>query len=313
MTTTEQVNAQRIRLEKELTSIGKDITSRFPVSDYLKAAKSNRGLQRWLYRWRRRKLKRALEQVASQYGAHALALYFKLALCAFISDALERLNSMKLTDEIVRLYHEWFQRVLDDFSTQPDDYYDHRCPSFGVDVGICSLRDIPIGGAWILETRRVGLRPFWGGGVRQFFDYLQFVILKGRGFGPYYTTHTAPRYLDRFSEQEMNLCYQRIAELMKLHPNVKGYYRRSWFLDPNLEDISPRLGYLRKVPLQNGAKLFAACSTQTEVNYALAASSTRRRLYEQGKYLPTGYALIWPRREFLAWADRARQSSRAES
>jgi hypothetical protein len=313
MVTVEQVNEQRIRLEKELASIGKDITSRFPVSDYLKTAQSNRGLQRWLYSRRTRKLKRALEQITSQYGAHALSLYFKLALCAFISDAIERLNGMKLTDEIIRLYHEWFQRVLDDFSTQPDDYYDYRGPSFGFDVGICSLRDIPVGGAWILETRRVGLRPFFGGGVRQFFDYLQFVILKGRGFAPYFTTHTAPRYLHLFNEQEMDLCYQRVAELMKLRPNVKGYYRRSWFLDPNLENISPKLGYLRKVPLQNGAKLFAACSTQTEVKYALAVSSTRRRLYEQGKYLPTGYAFIWPRKEFLAWADRARRCSRAET
>jgi hypothetical protein len=105
----------------------------------------------------------------------------------------------------------------------------------------------------------------------------------------------------------MNLVYLRIAELMKLNTRIKGFYRRSWFLDPKLEDISPRLGYLIKVPLQNGAKLFAAGSTKEDLKYALAVSRTRRRLYEEGKYLPTGHAYIWPRKEFLLFAAKDKQ------
>jgi hypothetical protein len=200
------------------------------------------------------------------------------------------------------LYHEWFEWVLEDFSKQPDDYYDYHCRSFVLDVMVCSLRYITIGGAWIAEIRRVGLRPFFGDGVKQFFSYLFFIIFKAHGFSPYVTTHTAVRTLRHFNEHEMNLAYMRIAELMKWNPRIKGFYRRSWFLDPNLEDISPKLGYLRKVPLQNGAKLFAAGSTKRDIKYALMVSRTRRRLYEEGKYLPTGYAYIWPRKEYLLFA-----------
>ena len=299
MITTGQVEQKNIRLQKELALISKDIISRFPLSDYLKVTKSNTGFGKLLYLQRARKLKRTFEQISSQYGTHAMSLYFKLALCRFISDSLERLSHKKLPDEILHLYHEWFGWVLEDLSTQPDDYYDHRCDSFVLDLMVCSLRSIPVGGAWIVETRRVGVRPFFSGGVKQFFDYLHFVIFKAHGFSPYFTTHTATRNLRHFNEREMNLSYLRIADLMKLNPRIRGFYRRSWLLDPKLEDISPQLGYLRKVPLQNGARLFAAGSIKIDIKNALAVSLTRRRLYAEGKYLPTGYAYIWPRKEFL--------------
>ena len=299
MITTEQVEQKNIQLQKELALVSNDIISRFPLSDYLNTIKSNTGFGKLLYLQRTRKLRRTFEQITSQYGTHALSLYFKLALCCFISDSLERLSQKKLTDEILHLYHEWLERVLEDFSTQPDDYYDPRCKSFALDVMVCSLRSIPVGGAWIVETRRVGLRPFFSGGVKQFFDYLHFIIFKAGGFSPYFTTHTATRNLRHFNEQEMNLTYLRIAELMKMNPRIRGFYRKSWFLDPKLEGISPKLGYLREVPLQNGARLFAAGSTKMDIKYALTVSPTRRRLYAEGKYLPMCYAYIWPRKEFL--------------
>jgi hypothetical protein len=302
MVTAEQLEQQNNQLQKELALIDKDIINRFPLSNYLNIIKPHKGFGRLLYFQQARKLRKAYEQIKSQYGTHALALYLKLALCFFVSDSLERMKHKKLPDEIVHLYHQWFEWVLEDFSKQPDDYYDHRCNSFVFDVMVCSLRYIPIGGAWIVEIRSIGRRPFYAGGVKQFFSYLYFIIFKVFGFRPYVTTHTAERTLSHFNEHEMNLVYMRIAELMKLNPQIKGYYRRSWFLDPNLEDISPRLGYLRKVPLQNGAKLFIAGSTKDDLKYALAVSRTRKRLYKEGKYLPTGYSYIWPRKEFLLFA-----------
>jgi len=304
MVTTEQVEQQKIRLQKELSSINKDIISRFPLSGYLNIIKSNSGLGKLSQLKQAQKLRRAHEQIKSQYGTHTLTIYFKLALCHCISDFLERLKHMKLTDEIVHLYHEWFEWVLEDFSKQPDDYYNHRSESFALDVKICSLRNIPVGGARIVEIRGVGLRPFYSGGVKQFFSYLYFILFKARGFSPYISEHIVPRNLRHFNEHEMNLSYRRIVELMKLNPRIKGFYCRSWFLDPKLEDISPNLGYLRKVPLQNGAKLFAAGSAKKDIRPALAMSAKRRRLYKEGKYLPTGYAYVWPRKEFLIFGTK---------
>lgn len=305
----EQVEREYVRLEKELAAISEEILRRFPISDYHNDVRLSRRHGRLSNCRRTRRRKQVFEKIRSQHGSRALSLYLRLALCRFMGDSLENLSAQNLPYAITSLYHEWFETVLGELSTLPDDYYDYNCLALALDVRICSLRDIPVGGAWIVESRRVGLRPFLANGVRQFFDYLAFVILKCDGFSPYLTTHVAPRYLSRFNEQEMNLAYLRIAELMKFDRRIKGLYRRSWFLDPNLEQISPHLAYLRQVPLQNGAKLFAAGATPQDIKYALTASSTRRRLHEQGKYVPSSYAFVWPRKQFLNWAQRTQAST----
>lgn len=304
MITEEQVERKKVGFQKELALIDKDITSRFPLSDYLDVIRSNEGFGKLLYYYKSRKLRKSYMRIMSVYGTHALSLYFKLALCFFISDSLERLNNKSLPEEIVKLYHQWYEWMLEDFSKQPEEYYDYRCKSFFIDVAVCSLRCIPIGGAWIAEIRSVGLRPFFSGGARQFFRYLHFIIFKAHGFSPYYTVHTTGRNLHQFNEQQMNLAFLKLAMLMKRNPRIKGLYRRSWFFDPKLSDISPHLGYLIKAPLQNGAKLFNAGSEQKDIEYSLAVSRTRQRLYEQGEYLPTGYAYIWPRKEFLCYVQK---------
>jgi hypothetical protein len=101
----------------------------------------------------------------------------------------------------------------------------------------------------------------------------------------------------------MNLAYRAIAQLVKGNGRIKGIYRNSWFLDPQLEKISPGLAYLRKVPLQNGARFFSSGTRKNDVRNALAMSSVRRKLYDQGKYLPVSHAYVWPRTAFLGWAE----------
>ena len=292
------------RLETELNSVSREVLHRFPLADYLNDVKSSHRRSRLTSSSLARKRTQIFEKISSEYGRHTLSRYLKLALSFFMVDSLKRLNCNILPSEILRLYHEWFERILGDFSTQPDKYYHYRCLSFAANVKVCSLRYFPVGGAWIVETRSIGLRPFLDGGAMQFFDYFQYVTLKAGGFSRYYSMHTTPQYIRRFNEREINLAYLRIADLMKTDPGVKGIYNRSWYLDPNIENISPKLTYLRQVPLQNSAKFFAAGTTKDDVKHALTMSFVRQRLHDEGKYTPTAYAFIWPRNTFLDWADK---------
>ena len=119
----------------------------------------------------------------------------------------------------------------------------------------------------------------------------------------YYTIHTVDRYLPRFTEQQMSQAYINIAELLKLNKNICGIYRKSWFLDPNLKEISPGLRFLWEVPQQNGADLFCTGDSDQVIKKAIAMSPLRKRLYEEGKYKPINYAYVWPREKLLQWAD----------
>lgn len=300
----EQVEVKKDQLKKELESASGDILNEFPIADYLRLAKDHLGYSRLSYLRELRIPKRIISRMNSKYDVSIINLYLKFALISSISDSLERLKHKKLPDEIIRFYHVWFENVLGDFSVQPNSYYHHDCSSFFMDIKICTLKYIPVGGAWEVEVSRVGFRPFIAGGLGQCLEYMKCLTFKTSGFTQFYVIHTVSRYISRFNKEEMDSSYRRIATLLKLNPQIKGIYRRSWFLDPNLEQVSPELLYLRQVPQQNGARFFDAGSKKRDIELALAMSPLRKKLYSQGKYLPTGYAYIWLRKDILEWSER---------
>ena len=95
-------------------------------------------------------------------------------------------------------------------------------------------------------------------------------------------------------------------QLEKYKP-IKGVFRASWFCDPELENISPRLMYLQKTPVENGANFFYIGEDRT--GNAFAKSKTRLKLYNEGKYKPKAYLLVWPRKELIKWAKNVTKSN----
>lgn len=125
------------------------------------------------------------------------------------------------------------------------------------------------------------------------------------GFKPFFEIHTHLAYLDEFNEEGWNECYRCCAELYALHPQVLGMYGGSWFYDPALGTISPRLNYLRVIPQEGGAYLLFDSVNEHSTEDATATSPTRKKLYSEGKYQPKSYALIWPRAAQIRWAKRS--------
>lgn len=122
------------------------------------------------------------------------------------------------------------------------------------------------------------------------------------GFRPFFQIHTHTFNLDAFNEAGWEECYLCCAELYQLHPEVLGMYGGSWFYDPALATISPRLAYLRDTPCNNGAVLMFVVKGGQAIANSTSTSPSRRQLYEEGKYMPTNYMLIWGREAQRAWA-----------
>jgi hypothetical protein len=222
-------------------------------------------------------------------------------LAAMIRDSIGESVNMNLPKGILNELHSWYKRVIEDFGRQPDSYYNHGNKDFRYDIGVCCLRSLPVGGAWFVQVRRIGFRAFFT------LDILRLIriFFKLGGVKPFCVIHTFSRYILRFNCRQMNLAYRNIGELMKRDPEIKGIYRRSWFLDPVLEMISPNLKYLREIPLQNGAMFFKTGLIREDITYSLSSSPHRRKLYQEGGYKPSVYAYIWPRKNFLSWLERA--------
>ena len=69
------------------------------------------------------------------------------------------------------------------------------------------------------------------------------------GWRPWLETHTEARDLSDFNEAGWERNWAAAAALLKTRPELAGVIGSSWFFDPPLEAISPRLTYLRTTPV----------------------------------------------------------------
>lgn len=299
MITKEELQKHIKRLQEDIDAVDPRVCRRFPISAYIGDVRSFPQLRMHAYFRPRRK--RIFSEISKCYGPRALALYQKLALASFSKDSLDRLKSTSFPEGVVRCIYSWYQRVVKDFDRLPDSYYDISKIDFNIDFGVCCLKSIPIGGAWFVQIRMMSPRVFFTFDIYRIKVILGCILFRTKGLSPYCIIHTVPRYMLRFNCEQMNLAYKEIGELMKCYPQIKGIFRKSWFLDPNLENVSPEITYLREIPLHNGAILFEAGTTDQDIRDALALSPYRRTLYMKGEFLPTVYGYIWPRKEFLGW------------
>lgn len=126
--------------------------------------------------------------------------------------------------------------------------------------------------------------------------------LAARGWGCWLQIHTESRHLIDFNEAGFDACYRRIADLLESRPAMRGMMGASWFYDPPLREISPRLAYLQERPLAAGAFLIHQGTADLYTERATATSPTRKALVEAGQYTPRSWILAWPRAALIRWA-----------
>jgi hypothetical protein len=138
-------------------------------------------------------------------------------------------------------------------------------------------------------------------------------VTRLHGLGPVFRIHIDERDLSEFDEAGWERAYLRAAEMLRLHPKVKGTVGRSWTHDPQLDRISPNLTYPRRQQMAHGAFMRLVGSDGQATKRALLKSATRRRLYERGEYVPTEYRVVWPRRDMLRWSSQCSRPSPSSS
>jgi len=233
-----------------------------------------------------------------------LDLYHRLLLAKLVVRARETLKTSDLPEDIISLYHENYERIVRDIQLEryPRGFYLH--PTFCKELALCTCRLIPAGAAKIhLDglCRRYLLR-------RSANQRLRFLclLLNLRGFKPLYHIHLDSRdrkAMRQFNHQGWVEFLRRVAVLLRIHPSVKGICGESWFFDPQVAHITPKLAFLTKLVTDGGGSLFpqGPCDHKA-IRRATFMAPDRQRLYQQGKYVPTQYLAVWPRRQLLAWA-----------
>lgn len=238
---------------------------------------------------------------AEQLNAWAASL-----LCDLIAHAPQRLSRARTPASVLPYTAAAFSRILDDVEREPDAPRSLENDVFLKDLGICSLEMFPCVAQVVNKNagvpRKVAARNFF----RATSHLLSLGLRTNFRFKRFFAIHTHTPMLEGFTPEGWDLCYLLIADLLKQYPDHQGMMGASWFYDPMLGDISPRLSYLREAPLSGGALLLRVGQSPGDVANATATSELRRKLYQSGKYHPTSWLLVWHRDHLLPWAEANR-------
>ena len=244
---------------------------------------------------------RAEEHLAEAFGAALTDDHRRALIAIWALEMPARVPAADMPDAVMELYPEWIQRLADFLSAGADPY---DCDFWAKDVRISLVLSVPgartqmidlsspMGPGQILRHAREG----WGWSVIPAYAAAQ-------AWKPWLEVHTESRDLADFNEAGWDRAWATAAEILKRRPDMAGMLGSSWFYDPPLETISPRLAYLRVNPLRHGAFLIHQGPGDIHTQRAATSSPTRAALIEKGEYTARSWIVAWPRAALIKWAD----------
>ncbi|MGE5545612.1 MAG: hypothetical protein ACM33T_01845 [Solirubrobacterales bacterium] len=122
------------------------------------------------------------------------------------------------------------------------------------------------------------------------------------GFTPFAALHLDAYRSNRLMmlESGMRTSMARIARSLERQDWMRGLMARSWFYDPQVAELTPHLGWLRRFFLDNGAVVVPMEHAPEDAGF-LVGSAARRRLFAEGRFRPRTTLVLWPREAMLAW------------
>ncbi|MBU2168537.1 MAG: hypothetical protein KKF88_11950 [Alphaproteobacteria bacterium] len=244
---------------------------------------------------------RVEEALCAAFGTKLTDDHRRALIAHYALELPKRIAAERLPQASLELYPEWIGRMAD-FLTAAADPYDRDFWAKDVRLSLAlsvpgartQMIDLssPMGPGQVLRHAREG----WGWSVIPAYAAAQ-------AWKPWLEVHTESRELSDFNEAGWDRAWATAAEILKTRPEMAGMLGSSWFYDPPLEQISPRLAYLRLNPLKHGAFMVHQGPGEIHTERAATSSPTRKALIEEGKYTARSWIVAWPRAALIRWAD----------
>lgn len=222
-------------------------------------------------------------------------------VASLVCDLPARLGAMDMPASLLEMYPETVDRLIANLCdtearTEPEN--------LGRDLLLSLCLYLPAGAQDIHLNASRGAGMFLREALRTGRIRVLAGLLRIRAGGGLVDIHTDSRYTTYFNPEGWDKVYHRAADWMKAHSRHQALAATSWFYDPALQEISPRLAYLAGRPLEGGAYRIRNGPGAIHTERATKTSRTRRRLYEEGAYIPTCYTIIWMRGDLIRWSER---------
>lgn len=247
--------------------------------------------------------------ITGEFGEDGFEAFQKITMLRLIDRFETRSRGRRYTENIRQQFGSSFRRIVTSIDSSSFTKYRSHNDILLKDLAICRQKVFPAGGARIVEPAAGFSRSLmFKGGVRQGARMVRLLLSVG-GNKPFYSHHMHLSELEQFNQKGFEACNLNLADMLKLNPDVRGIHCGSWLYDPALSFAGPRLAYMCEIQQHNGAYLFYAGVDRG--GGALAKSKSRRELYDQGKYIPKSYHIVWPRDRVIAWAEQHPSNSGA--
>jgi hypothetical protein len=210
-----------------------------------------------------------------------------------------------LPESVMALYPDHFRRLVKFLSEGTAESYDEEY--FAKDVRYALGVTAP-GGALQFDFKYwISPKLIVRHCLKSRASHSLLAYLAAAGWGRWYNEHIDLRAMRDFNPEGWTRHCARVAEVLELNPSVRGIVGVGWFYDPAVSENSPGLAYIRKTQMKYGGFLVRVGTEPHHIQNAIYRSAVRRRLYEEGKYLPTCYLMAWPRGPLLAWAEELKR------
>ncbi len=217
-----------------------------------------------------------------------------------------RAKQAALPGEVMELYPYWLDRMAEFLTAAAETDAAYDADHWAKDVRMALVLSVP--GAL---TQTIDLSSPMGPGQvvrngREGHGWSQLIhYVRAQGWKkPWLEVHTESRQLADFNEAGWDRAWATAAAICRTRPELAGMIGSSWFYDPPLETISPRLAYLRLNPLKGGAFIIHQGPAPIHSERASASSPTRKAMIESGEYTPSSWLVAWPRATLMPWAEQ---------
>lgn len=298
-----QENASEVLKDivNKIDEVDKTILEKYPLEKYIEYIEKDE--TSYGYKIKSKQIELICDSIIKESSIDTLALYHRAIMLSLLRKNYSKVRDKCILEDAIAITHENFNKIYDT-TINNKGHFLYSNDTFCKNIAVSSLRLIPLG-AQKINKNRMPFKILYKGGFKQFIKTLYMIVFTLRGIKPLYDIHTDssdPDLLKEFNPDGWVRMYKRLARFLKVHKDVKGVVATSWFFDPVLNDISPRLTYLREIVTDNGGLIFYVGIDSGKD--AISKSKTRRELYYAGKYVPKSYVLIWPRKKIIEWESR---------
>jgi hypothetical protein len=241
-------------------------------------------------------------EIARDLGEGELDAFQRLTLLRLIETYGERAEASGhvYTPLVVSEFNRHFQRIIRSAQDPTPGAYETHGYFFRIDLALCRQKALPVGFA-VVDLHQAFPRGLaFRGGVRQFFQVLWFAVRYGHT--NYYEAHLHPVDRNYMTKENFHRHQLMVVDLLSANPQMKGYFGKGFFNDPQIHRVSPNLGYIRENQPGCGHFFYLI----QDPDEGALVSKTRRELYERGDYVPKVYYGVWPRRAAMRWVGQFR-------